>query len=79
MSIHFSLAIVKPYKLVHQIQASSDFNQLLLSNYMEHSNGVSMKAYAQKEMDILCKATYGVEDFHIKLDAYVDYLREIIE
>ena len=79
MSVHVDLAIMTPYKLAHQIQDSHDFNRLLLSNYMAHSNGVSMKAYAQKEMDILCKATYGVEDFHIKLDAYVDYLREIIE
>ncbi len=78
MPIRFTLAIVHSFKLALQIQDSPDFNRLLLANYMAHSDGVSMKAYAQREMDLLDKGVYGVEDFHTKVDAYLDYLREVV-
>ena len=45
---------------------------------MDDALSAEIDAYVQKEMDLLDKGVYGVEDFHTKVDAYLDYLREVV-
>lgn len=67
-----------PYKFAHRIDASDDFNALLLQHYIQFSDGATMVAYAKREKQHLCSGVYGVEDFHPKVNAYIEYLDELI-
>ncbi|MBO0331124.1 hypothetical protein [[Muricauda] lutisoli] len=71
--------MIQPFKLADQIQKSEDFKILLLANYMEHSNGVSMQQYAKSEKQLLSLGTYGVEDFQNSVSSYIDFLGGIID
>lgn len=70
--------MVQPLKLAAQIQQSKDFKNLLLSNYIKYSNGISMKQYAEEEKKLLSFGTYGVEDFYKSVKSYIDFLDDII-
>ncbi|MGN7513675.1 MAG: hypothetical protein ACTHOM_04820 [Allomuricauda sp.] len=71
--------MIQPIKLASQIEQSKDFKQLLLANYIEHSNGVTMQQYAESEKKLLLLGTYGVEDFQISVSSYIDFLDDIID
>ncbi|MCR9228299.1 MAG: hypothetical protein NXH90_12845 [Flavobacteriaceae bacterium] len=47
------------------------FKATLLANYIAHSEGIDMRAYANKEKELLSQGTYGVEEYHVKVDAYI--------
>lgn len=70
--------MIQPFKLAAQVQQSNDFKKLLLANYMEHSNGITMQQYAEVEKKLLSIGTYGVEDFHNSVKSYVVFLEGII-
>ncbi|WP_420401362.1 hypothetical protein [Flagellimonas sp.] len=70
--------MIYPFKLANQIQNSNDFKQVIWSNYLEHSNGITMKEYAAKEMEILSFGIYGVEEYHLKVKEYIIFLERII-
>ncbi|MBO6588554.1 MAG: hypothetical protein JJ885_09685 [Muricauda sp.] len=67
-----------PYKFAHRIQASDDFNALLLQHYILFSDGATMVDYAIREKALLCSGTYGVEDHHAKVSAYIAFLDGLI-
>jgi len=67
-----------PYKFVHRIQASDDFNVLLMQHYILFSDGATMVEYAKREKEHLCTGIYGIEDFHHKVNAYIEYLDDLI-
>lgn len=71
--------MIQPFKLAAQAQKTEDFKKLLLANYMEHSNGVTMQQYAKSEKQLLSLGTYGVEDFQHTVSSYIDFLDDIID
>ncbi|WP_306014342.1 MULTISPECIES: hypothetical protein [Flavobacteriaceae] len=68
-----------PYTFAHRIQASDDFNALLLQHYILFSDGATLVDYAIREKAHLCSGTYGVEDFHGKVSAYIAFLDRLIQ
>lgn len=70
--------MVTPYELASKIHRSVDFKATLLANYIAHSEGVDMRAYAIKEKELLSQGTYGVEEYHDKVNAYIHMLDDII-
>ena len=68
-----------PYTFAHRIQASDDFNALLLQHYILFSDGATMVEYAKREKEHLCSGVYGVEDFHEKVNAYITFLDGLIQ
>ncbi|GAB4510242.1 MAG: hypothetical protein Tsb004_12710 [Allomuricauda sp.] len=68
-----------PYKFAHRIKASDDFNALLLQHYILFSDGATMVDYAKQEKALLCSETYGVEDHHAKVSAYIAFLDHLIQ
>ncbi|MCL6272541.1 hypothetical protein M3P19_00890 [Muricauda sp. 2012CJ35-5] len=61
-----------------KIQETDDFKQVIWKNYLEHSNGMTMREYATKEKKMLLMGNYGVEEYHIPVKAYIDFLDELI-
>jgi len=66
-------------RLANKIHNTHDFKQVIWSNYLEHSNGISMKEYAINEKAILSLGNYGVEEFHQKVGQYFKFLDRLIE
>lgn len=65
--------MITPIRLANKIHNTHDFKQVIWSNYIEHSNGISMKEYA-----ILSLGNYGVEEFHQKVGQYFKFLDRLI-
>ncbi|MBW8241845.1 MAG: hypothetical protein ACE37L_09710 [Allomuricauda sp.] len=63
----------------HRIQASDDFNALLLQHYILFSDGATMVDYAIREKAHLFSGTYGFEDYHGKVSAYIAFLDRLIQ
>lgn len=66
--------MIEPYKLAQEILTSNDFKKVLFANYIEHSEGRTMKEYVIEEKNLLCLGSYGVEDFHLKVNEYIKFL-----
>lgn len=71
--------MIQPLKLAVEMQNTDDFKKLLLTNYMEYSNGVTMQQYAKSEKKLLSIGTYEVEDFHNSVKYYIEFLEAIID
>ncbi|MFC4219400.1 hypothetical protein [Flagellimonas marina] len=71
--------MIEPYKLVQQIQESEDFKEVILANYIEHSDGKTMPEYADEERKLLSMGTYGVEDYYKKVNEYIKFLEWFTE
>lgn len=71
--------MIQPYKLAVKIKESKDYKVLLLANYIEYSNGLTMQQYADLEKRTLSTGSHGVEDFHYSVKSYIEFLNSIIE
>ena len=71
--------MISSFDLAQQIHSSDDFKKVIWSNYLKYSNGLSMKEYAEEEKKLLSMGTYGVEEFHSKVNEYFDFLDLLME
>ncbi|MCL6264929.1 hypothetical protein [Flagellimonas myxillae] len=69
---------IKPFKLTKEIHESKDYKALLLSNYIQFSNGITMIDYARNEKRILSLGNYGVEEYFKSVNGYISMLDMIV-
>ncbi|MBA4745980.1 MAG: hypothetical protein H2058_12060 [Muricauda sp.] len=49
-----------------------------MQHYIKFSDGATMVEYAKREKQHLCTGIYGVEDFYVKVKAYIAFLDDLI-
>nr|WP_299486135.1 hypothetical protein [uncultured Allomuricauda sp.] len=70
--------MITPLRLASKIYHAHDFKEVIWSNYLEYSNGITMKEYAINEKAILLLGNYGVEEFHQSVNQYFKFLNRLI-